>query len=312
MLLRTAICPIISAVAMICLAFTHHGVADMRSVDTKFGRVSVEGEPKRIVTLYEGALDAATAVGVRAIGAVNTRGGQGVAGYIQPYVANIAIVGTPREANLEAVIALQPDLILAAPTLSQEQYQLLSSVAPTISPKVKRYQQDSWKKESLTYAKAMSKESEMLQQLQVFEQKTELLKRRLAPIKNQYGHKAALIRWMPQGAMLLAPGTFATTLLSSVGFEVSDAGIIKKGRPHSSPLSQEKLSLIDGDWLFIATLDEDGQRALAAAKRSPAFARLKVVVNQRTFPVDGTLWSSANGPLAANAILKQIEQLISP
>lgn len=280
------------------------------SVDTKYGTVELEQTPQRVITLYEGALDAAVAVGVEPLGAVVTRGGQGVAPYIQDSVPAINIVGTSRETNLEAVIALQPDLILAAPTLNQEQYQLLSSVAPTIVPDIERYQSDSWKNESLVYARAMDKQAEMNRVLGDIAQETAALKNRLAQVQSDNGNKAVLMRWMPQGAMLMAPGIFASTLLESAGFELEDSGLIKPGRPHSSPLSQEKLDVIDQDWLFMATLNDDGQKAMDAAKTSPAFSRLEVVKQERAFPVDGTLWTSASGPLAAREVLRQLETLV--
>ena len=72
---------------------------------------------------------------------------------------------------------------------------------------------------------------------------------------------------------------------------------------HSDVLSLENLSQVDGDWLFLATLNEDGQAAVDAAKQSSAFTRLNVVQQEHVVPVDGQLWTSANGPLAAQAIL---------
>lgn len=81
---------------------------------------------------------------------------------------------------------------------------------------------------------------------------------------------------------------------------------------HSDPLSLENLSRLQGDWLFLATLNEEGDEALAAAKDSPAFARLPVVDSGRVVPVDGQLWTSANGPLAAEAILDDIEAALVP
>jgi iron complex transport system substrate-binding protein len=115
---------------------------------------------------------------------------------------------------------------------------------------------------------------------------------------------------MPQGAMMMSSRLFTPGLLQAVGFEVRDGGIVKPGLPHSSPLSQENLALMDGDWLFMATLNHDGREALAAAETSPAFARLSVVRQQRVFPVDGQVWTSATGPLAANAILDDVERVL--
>src|SRR5690625_5506342 len=57
--------------------------ADSRTVDTKFGAVTISGEPQRVVIFYEGALDASYAVGIKPLGAVITRGGDNVASYLQ-------------------------------------------------------------------------------------------------------------------------------------------------------------------------------------------------------------------------------------
>ena len=90
------------------------------------------------------ALDAALAAGVTPIGAVTTRGGDNVAQYVTDYLnahelAHPEIVGVVREINIEAVLAQQPDLILAAAQLPEEQYQLLSQIAPTTASKSKRF-----------------------------------------------------------------------------------------------------------------------------------------------------------------------------
>jgi iron complex transport system substrate-binding protein len=284
-------------------------LASAQTLDTRFGPVEVDDNPQRVVTLYEGALDAAVAVGATPLGAVLTRAGAGVADYIQPRVPQIALVGSARETNLEAVIALRPDLILAPPNLSEEQYRLLSAVAPTIVPAVPRYQPDSWRQESRIYARALNRAAEMEAVLAAIDTRIAALRARFVSGMAADARSATLVRWMPQGAMVMSPSLFSTTLLAAAGFEVQDAGIVKPGRPHSSPLSQEKLSLIDRDWLFLATLDAEGQAALDAARQSPAFARLAVVKNDRVVTVDGQIWTSASGPLAAQALLDRLDQL---
>lgn len=283
-------------------------LASAQTLDTRFGPVEVDDHPQRVVTLYEGALDAAVASGVQPLGAVLTRAGEGVAGYIQDQVPNITLVGSARETNLEAVIALQPDLILASPSLSEDQYRLLSSVAPTVVPEVPRYQADSWKQESLVYARALNHEAEMNAVLTEIDDRVAVLKARLEQQLPADARRATLVRWMPQGALVMSPKLFSTTLLEAAGLEIQDAGIVKEGRPHSSPLSQEKLALIDADWLFLATLNDEGEVALEAAKQSPAFSRLNVVTKDHVVTVDGQIWSSASGPLAAKALLDRLDQ----
>ncbi len=284
---------------------------DSRTVETKFGPVTITGEPQRVVTLYEGALDASYAVGAKPLGAVITRGGDNVAGYLQDKAKGIALVGTSQENNLEAIIALQPDLILAANTLPEQQYRLLSRVAPTVASGVGMFEEEAWRKEAKLFATALGK-------LHLMEEALAELAERIAQVKALVETKtpedqrtALLARWMPQGPVVLSKHLFTTSLLSEVGFAVEDGDVIKSGRPHSSPLSQEKLSLLDKDWLFMATINQDGKDALAAAERSPAYQRLQVVKNQQVVPVDGHVWSSASGVLAAGVILDDVEKALN-
>lgn len=272
-----------------------------RTLDTAYGEVSVEGQPERVVTLYEGALDTAVSAGVMPLAAIATRGGDDVARYLRDRVQGIDIVGTARETNIEAVVAQRPDIILASPRLPEGQYRLLSQIAPTLVPDVPAFSEGAWKQEARFFAKALGREAPI-------EAALEAVAARAAELHETMDHAptASLARWMPQGALLMSPQLFSTGLLRASGFTVLGGENVPDGRPHSDPLSLENLSLIDGDWLFLATLNAEGDEALAAATSSPAFARLDAVKNDHVVPVDGQLWTSASGPLAAEAILDDI------
>ncbi|MCB8888813.1 iron-siderophore ABC transporter substrate-binding protein [Vreelandella malpeensis] len=288
------------------------GQAQARTLDTAFGNVEVEGTPERVVTLYEGALDASMAAGIVPLGAVSTRGGTDVADYITAYFDDErpAMVGVVREINIEAVLAQQPDLILTGPQLPEEQYQLLSRIAPTVVPPGQDLAADNWEAEARLFGEALDCE-------EAIEEAIDAVETRIATLAEQIeqahpGQSAFVVRWMPGGPMVMSKELIATGLLERVGLEVSDAGLIKEGSAHSDALSLENLSMIDGDWLFLATLNEDGEAALDAARQSAAFTRLNVVQNDHVVPVNGQLWSSASGPLAAQAILDDIENALLP
>jgi len=284
--------------------------ADTRTVQSAHGPVTIEGEPKRVVTLYEGALDTALAVGANAVGAVITRGGSDVAGYIKAEAGNIAIVGAPAEANLEAVIAARPDLILAAPRTSKDQYALLSRIAPTVVSTVPMFKPDSWKQETRLFARALDRQEageEAIQQVQNRVADVAALVEQTIP---EAERDATLVRWMPQGPLVMAEGLFSASLLQAVGFQITDNDLVKEARPHSEPLSLENLSKMNQNWVFLATLNDDGDKALAAARNSPAFSRLNAVQRDQVVTVSGQLWTSATGPLAALAILDDIETAI--
>ncbi|MGO2240783.1 MAG: ABC transporter substrate-binding protein [Halomonas sp.] len=286
--------------------------AQARELDTAFGKVEVPDSAARVVTLYEGALDASVAVGVTPIGAIATRGGNEVATYMSEHIdtRQLEMVGVTRETNIEAVLRLQPDLILATPQLPEEQYRLLSRIAPTVVPESNGLSRENWKAESRLYGQALGKEAEVDEVLESVEQRAAELNQRLS--EAQVGGTAYLARWMPAGPMVMSSELFATGVLASTGISVEDEGLVKEGSAHSDILSLENLSMIDGDWLFLATLNDEGQQALDAAEQSSAFTRLNVVQQGHVVPVNGQVWSSASGPLAAQAILDDIEKALLP
>lgn len=288
------------------------GTAQARTLDTAFGDVEVEGTPERVVTLYEGALDAALAAGITPLGAVTTRGGDNVAEYVEAHLGDDrpAIMGVVREINIEAVLAQQPDLILAPAQLSDEQYQLLSRIAPTVVPHTQPLAADNWEAEARLYGEALNRKDAIEEAIAAVDQRTAELAEALAAA--DVSGTAFLVRWMPGGPMVMSENLIATGLLDRVGLDVQGADLIGERGVHSDVLSLENLAQVDGDWLFLATLNEDGQQALDAAKQSPAFTRLNVVQREQVVPVNGQLWSSANGPLAAQAILDDIEAALLP
>jgi len=291
-------------------------LAQAHSVETANGPVEVPESPESIVTLYEGALDAALATGQLPVAAVTTRGGDGVARYIESHLeaehpgAELAIVGVVREINLEAVLAQRPDLILAAPQLSAEQYALLSRIAPTVVPEARPLAADNWEAEARLFGEALGQADAMEAAIAEVHGRSAALAEALEEA-DALG-SANLIRWMPQGPMVMSERLFTSGLIAEAGLDLSDAGLVRDGVVHSDTLSLESLSRLDGDWLFLATLNEEGQEALDAARRSPAFARLPAVASDRVVPVDGQLWTSANGPLAALAILDELEAALLP
>ncbi len=108
--------------------------ASAATLDTAFGPVQVKDHPQRVVTLGENTLDAALALGVQPLGALASRGGSDIPEYLKAKAGKLPLVGTVREVNLEAVLKLRPDLILASPGLTREQYAKLSLMAPTVVP----------------------------------------------------------------------------------------------------------------------------------------------------------------------------------
>ncbi|MFD7655082.1 iron-siderophore ABC transporter substrate-binding protein [Actinosynnema sp. NPDC059797] len=134
------------------------------TVDTRFGPVTVEAPPTRVVALGWSDAETALALGVQPVGASDWLGfgGKGVG----PWAADLyqqapELLGTT-EIDYEAVAALQPDLILNTKSDNdQAKHDTLSKIAPTISaPKDVIQYGTTWEQQVELVSKALFKEDE--------------------------------------------------------------------------------------------------------------------------------------------------------
>lgn len=278
--------------------------ASTRMIETANGPIKIEGDVQRVITLDETALDVALSVGVQPIGTLATRGGTDVAPYLQAHLqGEIVLLGSPREPNLEAILRLRPDLILVPATFSEVFYQKLSKIAPTIQPQGSVISTD-WQSISRTYAAALNKTAALEEKLSLIDQQLVAYRKRvIAPLH------ISIVRWNPQGPIVMSSKLFAGQILKQAGLSSITLAYEVERTPHSDTLSLENMVQADGDWLLLATLNEEGDKTLEQAKQQPAFQRLSVVRNNRVLAVDGQVWSSGSGPLAANIVLNDLKRI---
>ena len=273
-----------------------------RIVEGAYGPVKLSGSPQRVVALDENALDVALALDVKPVGALASRGGTDIPEYLKAKSGKIAIVGSVREPNLEAILVLQPDLILAPSELPKAQYDRLSLIAPTIVPKGGSFQD--WRNVSGIYAQALNKQDEGAALAEEIDTRLADLRERL-PRHPQ----VSVIRWNPQGPFIMSSRLFVGQLLDAIGLKPNELSTQTK-KPHTDILSLENLNKADADWIFLATLNSDGRKALEEARKQPAFNRLEAVRSGRLVSVDGQIWSSSAGYLAAHHILDDVEKAL--
>lgn len=111
------------------------GGAFPATVSTKFGEVTIDVKPQRVVALGWGDAETALALGVQPVGASDwlAFGGQGVGPWAKGlYSSDPKIIGT-LEPSFEEIAALAPDLILDVKSSGdQARYDKLTKIAPTV------------------------------------------------------------------------------------------------------------------------------------------------------------------------------------
>jgi ABC-type Fe3+-hydroxamate transport system substrate-binding protein len=135
------------------------------TVPTAFGDVTVEEEPTRVVALGWSDAETALALGVQPVGAsdwLGVGGDDGLGDWVtDSYDEAPEMIGT-MEPSYEAIAALQPDLILDTRSdASQDRYDLLSQIAPTIGqPEGVGPYQTTWQQQLEMVGQALGKADE--------------------------------------------------------------------------------------------------------------------------------------------------------
>ncbi|OQR64277.1 ABC transporter substrate-binding protein [Streptomyces maremycinicus] len=281
-----------------------------RAVTDATGReVDVPTAPAKVVTLSEPTLDAALALGVSPVGATAGRGQQGVSTYLADRAGTTQVVATVAEADLEKVAALRPDLILLDGTTAvQSEVAKLQAIAPTV---VTAKLNEDWKKAFTATADALNKRAEAERILTGFETDVAAAK---AELGTNAGAVVSVVRWQNGAPSVVGKG------VGHVGSTLTSLGLTRPADQrgasagHSEPVSLEKLSTVDGDWLFFGTLGDraDGEKAYAQAKKVPNFGRLKAERAGHVVVVQGSAWNSAGGPLAAAIVLADLTGALAP
>lgn len=110
-------------------------------IRSALGTTTIEQAPQRVVTIGWGSQDAAIALGVTPVGMQDFTGDSGTDDGILPWDAEklngakpTIIKATSDEVPYETILSLKPDVILAVNSgLTAEQYQRLTTIAPTVA-----------------------------------------------------------------------------------------------------------------------------------------------------------------------------------
>ena len=281
--------------------------AETRTVQHALGETVIEGTPERVVVLDTGELDAALALGVTPVGSVRTDVSYELPAYIQDAgvdPADIENVGTIAEPNLEAIAALDPDLILTNRVRHEDIADQLSAIAPTVYAEAIG---ETWKENLLLGAEALGRT----------EQAEELLAEhdeRAAEVGALFGDPAetevSIVRFLDGSAVrLYGEGSFIGAVLADVGFSRPE---LQRTSETFVELSLEEISRADGDLVFYGSYGEEGGGVAAQVTAGQLWQGMSAVRDGRAHEVDDDRWFLAIGPLGAELVLDDLEEIAAP
>ncbi|MBB3086989.1 iron-siderophore ABC transporter substrate-binding protein [Geodermatophilus sabuli] len=216
------------------------------TVPTAFGEVTVEEEPARVVALGWSDAETALALGVQPVGASDWLGfgGEGVGPWAEGLYDEAPELIDTLEPSLEAIAALEPDLILdTRSAATQDRYDLLSQIAPTISqPEGVGPYQTTWQQQLELVGQALGKEDEAAQLEDDVEQR---FADAAADHPEFEGTEVAVAAYTSEGFGAYVRGDSRVDFMEQLGFVNKPAIQELSGTNFFVPVSDEEVSLLD-------------------------------------------------------------------
>jgi len=272
---------------------------DKRVIEHAMGTTEITGTPLRVVTLFQGATDSALLLGVKPLGAVESWAEKPVYEYLRGQMDGVVNLGIETQPNLEEIIALKPDLIIASKVRHEKIYSQLNEIAPTVMVK-EVYQ---WKDTLNICAKALNKEEKAEEFFSKWDEKTSYFKEKAADkIKDT---KVAVIDFRADHARIVYTG-FAATVLDDMGIERPESH--KKEEWGVMLQSEEAIPQMEADLIFDQTNLNEAENVTNRDKwtSNPLWSNLTAVKNNQVYPVNSVFWNSGGGPQAAMHMLEEV------
>ncbi|MDQ0219694.1 iron-siderophore ABC transporter substrate-binding protein [Peribacillus cavernae] len=283
------------------------------TVEHAMGKTDIPAKPKKIVILTNEGTEALLAMGVKPVGAVESWLGDPWYEHIKEDMKGVEVVGTESEVNLEAIAALQPDLIIGNKLRQEKQYDQLKEIAPTVFSETLR---GDWKENFNLYAKAIHREEKGKEVLSQYDQRVESLKEKLGDKNKQ---EVSVVRFMAGVTRIYYTDSFSGVIFDELGFK--RAGQQEKLFTAENKLGnlaievgKEAIPEMDGDILFYFTYAPEGDKKAIDTEEEwindPLWKNLNAVKNEKAYQVDDATWNTAGGIIAANKMLDDIEKIL--
>ena len=278
---------------------------ETRIVKDVKGEVEIPVHPERIVDI-SGASDILSILGYDVIGTANSDGYDytKLPSYLEDILGNAQILGYSMlaEMDVEAIIALEPDLIVIS-TVQEKMYDQLSKIAPVVMVEMK---QMDWKEDFMHVATIFGEEEKAAQWIDTYLAKAKEVGE---SIKATYGEDSSYLAFLASAGSLFI---FDSAGLGTIFYD--DMGLAKpEGMPKQENVSLpvvtfEGLAEINADYIFAIATDED----LEALTSSSIWNGTEAVKNGNVVTLPASpYFNQGYSPIGRLAFVEEVEALLA-
>jgi iron complex transport system substrate-binding protein len=230
------------------------------TIDHEYGSTTIDKRPERVVTLLTNWTDTLAALDIPITAEFKEQGYAGPNNTFEwtpEHTSEVKVVPSVAALDISELAAYKPDLILAGYVGDQKNYDRLSAVAPTIPVMQKGATVDTWEDVASTTGKIFGKESEADDLIKQTDAKIATFK---SDHPNSVGKTFTFAQFQPTGQIGAINSTkdSAAGLLAQLGFVLNPKLAAEhKGSATRSPISPERVDLLDSDLLVAWSLGDD-------------------------------------------------------
>jgi len=276
---------------------------ETRTVEHALGTTEVPVDPRRVLVLHPTVVETALVLGVEPVGV--SENDMDALGEIIP--DGTESVGRVKELNLEAVAALEPDLIIGIDLNLEENYDRLSQIAPTVGVFFGNSTGE-WKQTSRRVAETLGRDEEFEDELAEYEQRATEIGRRLGVPDD--APTVAIMQTFEGDIRYELPSIFSGSVLyRDVGLPLPE-GLKEPAEAGESILSisKEEIGRGDAEVLFVYSDNYEVQdEEVEELREDPLFQTLQAAESGNVYAVRGEHWF-AGGIISANLILDDLEK----
>ncbi|WEZ17417.1 ABC transporter substrate-binding protein [Bacillus safensis] len=274
-----------------------------RTVESAIGSTdNIKDKPKRIVTLYQGATDAAVAMGIKPVGVVESWLEAPTYKYLRDDLKDVKIVGQETQPNLEEIEKLKPDLIIASKIRHEQIFDQLQEIAPTVATETVFTFKDTVK----LMGEALNQEDKSKELLTKWDDRVADFKEKTKKDIKNWPMSVSVVNFRADHARIYQTG-FAGSILTELGFE-GPKNVKDKKQDIITLTDKESIPQMDADviYYFMDEKDKAVEKAYKEWTSHPLWKQLDAVKAKQVHKVDEITWNMGGGIIAANMMLDDI------
>ncbi|MNO36466.1 Fe(3+)-citrate-binding protein YfmC precursor [compost metagenome] len=281
------------------------------------GTTEIKGKPQRIVALEFTYAEDLVALGVDPVGVADVEGYKKWVNTTPGLPDGVADVGTRQEPNLEAIMALEPDLIITADYRAANIYDKLTEIAPTIafSPYqdengVDQYQEmiDTFN----TIAEITGKQDEAAKVLKDLDDTYAAATEKLKAAGKENGTVTLVQAYSNQNApvfRIFTDNSMSIQILKKIGLTNAFKESAFELYGYAEKTVESFPAVQDSNFIYIVQADDNVFED--QLKDNKVWTNLNFVKENRTYALGGDSWVFG-GPLSAKTIVNKAVELLAP